>query len=143
MAKSEYLWSFYLVIGLIHPVCAADVMSEDLLLGTSVGSSVTETESKAEDKSEKNSTVSKVTSFITKPLSLLFSANDEVETEEGKKETYLERATRQAEEGKIEDAKILIEKYNIPLEQACADLGISPDLLKEDIKQKSSIIRMY
>lgn len=47
------------------------------------------------------------------------------------------------EEGKIEDAKILIEKYNIPLEQACADLGISPDLLKEDIKQKSSIIRMY
>ncbi|MBR0098238.1 MAG: hypothetical protein IJP90_00790, partial [Treponema sp.] len=43
------------------------------------------------------------------------------------------------EQGKIEDAKILIEKYNIPLEQACADLGISPDLLKEDIKQKSSI----
>lgn len=43
------------------------------------------------------------------------------------------------EQGKIEDAKILIEKYNIPPEQACADLGISPDLLKEDIKQKTSI----
>lgn len=30
----------------------------------------------------------------------------------------------------IEDAKILIAKYNIPIEQACADLGISPELIK-------------
>ena len=111
MAKSKYLWSFCLVIGLTHPVCAANVMSEDLLLGTSVGSSVAETESKAEDNNEKNNTASTVTSFITKPLSLLFSANDEVETEEGKKETYLERATRQAEEGKIEDQMNLAYMY--------------------------------
>lgn len=34
------------------------------------------------------------------------------------------------EVAKIEDAKLLIEKYNIPVEQACADLGISPELLK-------------
>ena len=36
------------------------------------------------------------------------------------------------EEAKIETAKLLIEKYNIPVEQACADLGISPELLKKE-----------
>ena len=36
------------------------------------------------------------------------------------------------EEAKIEAAKLLIEKYNIPIEQACADLGISPELLKKE-----------
>ena len=38
------------------------------------------------------------------------------------------------EEGAIEAAKLLIEKYNIPIEQACADFNISPDLL-DDIPQ--------
>lgn len=41
-------------------------------------------------------------------------------------------------EGKIEEAiraaKIFIEKYNIPKEQACADLGISTDLLESEVQ---------
>ena len=36
------------------------------------------------------------------------------------------------ERGRLETARLLIEKYHIPLEQACADLGISPSLLKPE-----------
>jgi hypothetical protein len=42
-------------------------------------------------------------SFITKPLSLMFSADDEVETENGKKETFLEKSIRMANEGSLAD----------------------------------------
>lgn len=50
-------------------------------------------------------------SFITKPLSLLFSADDKVPTPDGKEETFLERSTRQANEGKIEDQMNLAYMY--------------------------------
>lgn len=50
-------------------------------------------------------------SFITKPLSLLFSADDKVSTPDGKEETFLERSTRQAKEGKIEDQMNLAYMY--------------------------------
>ena len=50
-------------------------------------------------------------SFITKPLSLLFSANDKVPTPDGKEETFLERSIRQANEGKIEDQMNLAYMY--------------------------------
>lgn len=43
---------------------------------------------------------------------------------ESKKEGAMEKA--------IEDAKLLINKYHIPIKQACADLGISPELLKSN-----------
>ena len=45
---------------------------------------------------------------------------------EGREEGAMEKA--------IEAAKLLIEKYNVPIEQACADFNISPDLL-DDIPQ--------
>ncbi len=56
-----------------------------------------------DEQSEANNNNDGIFSFITKPLSLMFSANDEVPTPEGKKETYLEKSTRQANEGNLED----------------------------------------
>lgn len=50
-------------------------------------------------------------SFITKPLSLLFSADDKITRPDGKEETFLERSTRQANEGKIEDQMNLAYMY--------------------------------
>lgn len=50
-------------------------------------------------------------SFITKPISLLFSADDKVETPDGKEETYLEKSTRQANEGNLEDQMNLAYMY--------------------------------
>ena len=41
-------------------------------------------------------------SFITKPISKLFSANDEVVDNNGKKETFLEQSLRLAKEGNVE-----------------------------------------
>ena len=51
-------------------------------------------------ETEENSTFF---SFISKPLSFLFSADEVVTTKEGKKETFLERSIRLANEGKLED----------------------------------------
>lgn len=53
----------------------------------------------AENKEEGNSFFS----FVTKPLSLLFSADDEVVSDDGKKETFLEKSLRQANEGSVDD----------------------------------------
>ena len=50
-------------------------------------------------------------SFITKPISLLFSADDKVETADGKEETYLEKSTRQANEGNLDDQMNLAYMY--------------------------------
>ena len=50
-------------------------------------------------------------SFITKPLSLFFSANDKIKTPDGKEETFLEKSTRQALEGKLEDQMNLAYMY--------------------------------
>ncbi len=50
-------------------------------------------------------------SFITKPLSLFFSADDKIKTPDGKEETFLEKATRQALEGKLEDQMNLAYMY--------------------------------
>lgn len=50
-------------------------------------------------------------SFITKPISLLFSANDKVTASDGKEETFLEKSTRQAKEGKLEDQMNLAYMY--------------------------------
>lgn len=51
-------------------------------------------------ETEENSTFF---SFISKPLSFLFSADEVVTTKEGKKETFLERSIRLANEGNLED----------------------------------------
>ena len=50
-------------------------------------------------------------SFITKPISLLFSAEDKVITPDGKEETFLEKSMRQAREGKLEDQMNLAYMY--------------------------------
>lgn len=50
-------------------------------------------------------------SFITKPLSLFFSADDKIKTPDGKEETFLEKSTRQALEGKLEDQMNLAYMY--------------------------------
>lgn len=50
-------------------------------------------------------------SFITKPLSLFFSADDKIKTPDGKEETFLEKSTRQAREGKLEDQMNLAYMY--------------------------------
>ena len=69
-----------------------DILSEDML----IGNATTPTEQTSSDSSS-------IFSFITKPLSLIFSAEDEVQTDTGKKETFLEKSIRQANEGKLED----------------------------------------
>lgn len=64
----------------------------------------TETDTAGEENGDEagNSSAS-FFSFVTKPISLLFSAEDEVKTPEGKTETFLERSIRQANEGKLAD----------------------------------------
>ena len=77
-----------------------EAIGEDLRLGSSVGG----VDSVPEDADEgpKDDKVASFISMITKPLSLFFSADDEV-GEDGKKETFLERSQRLAEEGSLED----------------------------------------
>ena len=50
-------------------------------------------------------------SFIKKPISLLFSADDKVAAPDGKEETFLEKSIRQANEGKLEDQMNLAYMY--------------------------------
>lgn len=60
----------------------------------------TDTGTDTETGEEQNSSF---LSFITKPISLLFSADDKIKTADGKEETFLEKSIRQAHEGKLED----------------------------------------
>lgn len=90
-------------------VKAGEIMSDDMLLGSDVaGAEGAEAAAAAAGESGASSSF---LSFITKPLSLLFSADEEVVTPEGKKETYLEKSTRQAAEGKLEDQMNLAYMY--------------------------------
>ena len=110
MTKVVYFLCLCLVFGQVSVVSAAEVMEEDMLLGSSLGGEVNETAS-SEDKPVENDKIASFVSVITKPLSLFFSADDEVETEEGTKETFLERSTRLAEEGSLEDQMNLAYMY--------------------------------
>jgi len=57
-------------------------------------------ETKNSENSEEND--SSIFSFITKPMSLLFAADDKVADENGKEETFLEKSIRLANEGNLE-----------------------------------------
>ncbi len=97
-----------------------DIISEDLLLGNAVSSSVVQEEKNdnketakentkeqmkvdSSENGEKNGIGHKILSFIKKPLDLFYSADDEVKSDDGTKETFLDRSIRQANEGSIED----------------------------------------
>ncbi len=109
MAKWQPLLVLIFMLSLINSAKSAEVMEEDLLLGASVnGGAVAEDQAEGESK---NSTAAAVISFITKPLSLFLSAEDEVESDNGTKETYLERATRLAEAGDLENQMNLAYMY--------------------------------
>ena len=89
---------------------AGEIMSEDMLLGSSVGTVfVPEDEPKADTLEPENqlndeSEESSFWNLIKKPLSLFsFSATKEVITKDGKKETALEQSIRMAQEGSLAD----------------------------------------
>ena len=65
----------------------------------------------SESKEVENSDNAGLFSFITKPISLLFSADDKVEKPDGSEETFLEKSTRQAREGNLEDQMNLAYMY--------------------------------
>lgn len=86
-----------------------DILADDELVSPNAGDDIlldliAEESDEAKNidttKTEENSTFF---SFISKPLSFLFSADEVVTTKEGKKETFLERSIRLANEGKLED----------------------------------------
>jgi len=52
-----------------------------------------------------------VYSYIIKPIVNFFNSDEEIIREDGKKETYLERSIRQANEGNVEDQKNLAYLY--------------------------------
>lgn len=108
MTKVIYFLCLCLVFGQVSVAGAADVVEEDMLLGASLGGDVSIPETEAEIKDDK---IASFITAITKPLSLFFSADDEVETEQGTKETFLERSTRLAEEGSLEDQMNLAYMY--------------------------------
>lgn len=108
-----------ILIGCIFVLCGSvnaqtiDILSDDELVSPNAGDDVL-LNLIAEDEQEQNNDeiVSETNeteeegsffSFISKPLSVLFSADEVVSTEEGKKETFLERSIRLANEGKLED----------------------------------------
>ena len=82
---------------------AAEVMSEDMLLDNNVeviNSAITDGDTKDSDKTSGFA----FWNFITKPLSLFTDENTQTETTgpDGKKETYVEKNIRLANEGKLE-----------------------------------------
>lgn len=86
-----------------------DILADDELVSPNAGDDIlldliAEESDEAKNidttKTEENSTFF---SFISKPLSFLFSADEVVTTKEGKKETFLERSIRLANEGNLED----------------------------------------
>jgi TPR repeat protein len=86
-----------------------DILADDELVSPNAGDDVlldliAEESDDAQNidtaETEENSTFF---SFISKPLSFLFSADEVVTTKEGKKETFLERSIRLANEGNLED----------------------------------------
>ena len=108
-----------ILIGCIFVLCGSvnaqtiDILSDDELVSPNAGDDVLldliaedeQEQNNDEIASETNETEKEGSffSFITKPLSVLFSADEVVSTEEGKKETFLERSIRLANEGKLED----------------------------------------
>ena len=84
MTKFVYCLAICALLGQISMARAEEAIGEDLLLGASVGG----VDSVPEDADEgpKDDKVASFISMITKPLSLFFSADDEV-GEDGKKES--------------------------------------------------------
>lgn len=108
MTKFVYCLAVCALLGQISMARAEEAVGEDLLLGASVGGVDSVPEDVAEG--QENDKVASFISMITKPLSLFFSADDEV-GEDGKKETFLERSQRLAEEGSLEDQMNLAYMY--------------------------------
>lgn len=94
---------------------AIDLFDDDTL--NSPSAAEVKTEQKAQQLAENTAETPTETedtgmfSFITKPISLLFSAEDKVTTPDGKEETFLEKSMRQAREGKLEDQMNLAYMY--------------------------------
>ncbi|MBP5216026.1 MAG: sel1 repeat family protein [Alphaproteobacteria bacterium] len=82
-------------------ICALPFSSyaqEIELLGDDILSDTESTASQETDKDDAGS----IFGFITRPLSKLFSSKDTVTNSEGKEETYLQKITREADEGNLE-----------------------------------------
>lgn len=99
----KFVFCLSLICLIVRPADAEEVMSEDMLLGNSVGSVATPTVDTNEVQSD-NELGSSWWNFIKKPLSLFSSsASDTILSEDGKEETFLEKSERQAKEGSLED----------------------------------------
>ena len=107
-----------ILIGCILILCNSanaqtlDILSDDELVSPNAGDDILldlmaeegdNNQSAKPSETTDNEESSSFFSFISKPLSFLFSADEVVTTEEGKKETFLERSIRLANEGKLED----------------------------------------
>ena len=100
MDMQKFLSYIVLSFLIVSPVKAEEVMSEDMLLGNNVSTTV-DTDSSEETN---DSTDFSLWNFIKKPLSLFSSsASDEIVSEDGKQETFLEKSERQAKDGNLED----------------------------------------
>lgn len=103
MKKFVFLLLFMLAFN------SAEAQTIDLLSGD-LTMPVDEDENKSDENNDDKNSVDKQEndngdsffSFITKPIAKLFSADDEVVNEEGKKETFLEQSLRLAAEGNVE-----------------------------------------
>lgn len=84
---------------------AIDMIMDGTLDDNSASADKSNTETPAEDlsNSESDSEGGSILEYIKKPLSFLFSADDEVVSEDGKKETFLEKSVRMAGEGSLTD----------------------------------------
>lgn len=84
---------------------AIDMIMDGTLDDNSALADKNNTETFTEDLSndESESEDGSILEYIKKPLSFLFSAEDEVVSEDGKKETFLEKSVRMAGEGSLTD----------------------------------------
>lgn len=110
MIKNTIYMFFIAVLAAAFSAHAEDVVSEDFLLGNNVGTiKAPEAEEETPDAklAEKPIDEEAGASFwtlIKKPLALFKStATDEIIGADGKKETFLEKSIRQANEGRLDD----------------------------------------
>lgn len=93
------------LLGIIYnqTVKAEEIMSEDMLLGNEIGVT-SETSTNTTDNTDTQTTLkSSLINLIKKPLSLFSSASDQIVSQDGKTETFLEKSIRAAQEGKLSD----------------------------------------
>lgn len=107
MLKKAVFWvlTFFLLTGTSRADVGAELFDE----GTAPADVMEESSEKTahEEKNEQSADENEgedgsIFSFITKPISLLFSADDKMPAENGKEETFLEKSIRQAGEGNLE-----------------------------------------